>query len=145
MKLPKHEIIRRKGMAKDYVNNLWKGRPIENYTNVWIPWMKKYYGGGCTKMHFNLGCAMSGDNRETLAAILGKPSFHYRGYKDFHAWYVSLPTCDFIILTAAEKGTVYEVVTSGTLLLPPDPQAVLNFMDAIAKEMLRVKLLLDNY
>lgn len=52
------------------------------------------------------------DNRKHLRAIWGKPHFHFRGEFDFHGWSFLNRACNlrYIVLTAATKGTCYEVV-----------------------------------
>jgi|WetSurMetagenome_2_1015567.scaffolds.fasta_scaffold988851_1 hypothetical protein len=52
------------------------------------------------------------DNRETFAAIFGKPHWHYRNEFYFHVWSIDFEGESYLLLTAKNYGTCIEMVGS---------------------------------
>jgi hypothetical protein len=130
MKLPEYTIIREKGMGKKYYSS--KIRTVE-YRN--FPEGQEWVSHLFFQRHkepIAMRLRLFEDNRKSFREIFGKPSFCFAGSHYFHAWYIRLPHIDFIILTAREHGTGYEVVThKDGLKIQPDIQEMLAFMDSL--------------
>ena len=124
-KLPKHSVIRRKGLGSDYDNLRIHGVPVP------FSYFMKYHNPHSTswsRKTFDIGCALNGDNRKLFRELFGKCSFTYRGGHFFHCWYVQISGTGLLLFTAKDHGTNYEVVDGSDKLSP----SVEKFLDVLA-------------
>jgi len=133
MSLPEHKVIREKGLGKEYYECRLGATPVMNFPE-WMQFSNRHYGRGLTKLDFDYGCRLTGDNRKNFKELFGKPSFCFSGSHYFHCWYIRLPNVDFIILTAREHGTCYEIATiRHRVKIRKDVREALEFLDKLAE------------
>jgi len=118
---------------KDYEQMLISGCDVQNYPDYHV-FMQKYCGVGISRIMFDKGCKISGDNRAIFKKHFGKCVFTFPGGHYFHGWLVDLDGTQVIVLTAKDHGTCYEIVTmrDGKKVCF-DISKVLEFMDMIAE------------
>ena len=107
--------------------------PVGNFPE-WRHFLLKYWKPGIGRKMFNVGCRMTGDNRERFRRHFGKCAFTYDGSHYFHCWVADLGTAEVIVLTAKEHGTCYEVIVSRDgKNVQKDIPRVLEFMEMIGR------------